>query len=290
MQRKEFLKISSLAATGLLINQANALGFLSNEESKKRIKKFGIQLWSVRDAMAKDPKGVISTLAKNGYKLIESFDGEKGMFWGMTAIEFKKLLADNNLQMKSAHCNLNDNFEKKADAAKSIGMEYLIYPWEGPSKTIDDYKKLANDFNAKGEYLKKMDLKLAFHNHDYTFNKLEGQFAQDVLMQNTEADLVDYQMDMYWVVTAGQDPIEWMKKYPNRFTLCHVKDRKKNEPSSNTSASCVLGTGQINYHKILSASKQLGMKYFVVEQELYNEGTPMQCAASNARFMKNLKI
>jgi sugar phosphate isomerase/epimerase len=288
MQRKDFLKITSLAASGLLIN--DAFGFLNDDANGKRIKKFGIQLWSVREAMAKDPKGVLATLANNGYKLIESFDGEKGMFWGMSALEFKSFLADNNLQMKTAHCNMNDNFEKKADDAKLIGMEYLIYPWEGPSKTIDDYKKLAEDFNKKGEYLKKIGLKLAFHNHDYTFKKLEGQFAQDVLMQNTQPDLVHYQMDMYWVVTAGQSPIEWLKKYPNRFTLCHIKDRIKNEPTTNTNASCVLGTGEINYPQILSTAKTLGMKYFVVEQELYNEGTPMQCAEINAKYMKRVRL
>lgn len=288
MERKDFIKLTSLAAATLLAQPASALDLFDTQS--KKIKNFGIQVWTVRDAMAKDPKGTIQALGKQGYKLLETFDGEKGMFWGMTPAEFKTLLGDNNMSIKTAHCNLTQDFEKKADQAKSIGMEYLIYPWEGPAKTIDDYKKYAEDFNKKGEYLKKMGLKLAFHNHDYTFKLMEGQYAQDVLMQNTQADLVDFQMDIYWVVTAGHNPIEWIKKYPNRFKLCHIKDRMKNALATNLDASCVLGTGQIDFAKILSVAKKNGMKYYIVEQEHYDEGTPLECTQKNAEYLKGFKM
>jgi sugar phosphate isomerase/epimerase len=290
MERKDFIKLSALGTAALLVQNASAFNLFANNEGRKKIKNFGIQVWTVRDAMAKDPKGTLKALASYGYKLIETFDGEKGMFWGMTPMEFKTFLDDNNMSIKTAHCNLTQDFEKKADQAKSIGMEYLIYPWEGPAKTIGDYKKYAEDFNKKGEYLKKMGLKLAFHNHDYTFKLLEGQYAQDVLMQNTQADLVDFQMDIYWVVTAGQNPIEWIKKYPNRFKLCHIKDRIKNAIPTNIDASCVLGTGQINFTEILSVAKKNGMKYFITEQEHYDEGTPMECAMKNAEYFKKFKV
>jgi sugar phosphate isomerase/epimerase len=290
MERKDFIKLSSLAASALLIQNASAFNLFADNEERKKIKNFGIQVWTVRDAMAKDAKATLQALGSYGYKLIETFDGEKGMFWGMTPAEFKTLLSDNNMSIKTAHCNLTQDFEKKADQAKSIGMEYLIYPWEGPAKTIDDYKKYAEDFNKKGEYLKKMGLKLAFHNHDYTFKLMEGQYAQDVLMQNTQADLVDYQMDIYWVVTAGQNPIEWIKKYPNRFKLCHIKDRMKNAIATNLDASCVLGTGQINFAEVLSVAKKNGMKYFITEQEHYDEGTPLECAMKNAEYFKKFKM
>lgn len=291
MERKKFIQ---LASTGLTIltanNYVNAMNFFSAAETTSKIKNFGIQIWTVRDAMVNDAKETLKALASYGYKRIESFEGEKGMFWGMTPLEFKSFLNDNDLTIKAAHCKLEKDFESKADQAASIGMEYLIYPWEGPDKKIDDYKKLAEDFNKKGEYLKKMGLKLAFHNHDYTFKKMNGEYGQDVLMQNTQADLVYYEMDIYWVVTAGEDPIKWIKKYPNRFKSCHIKDRLKNVEPSNTNASCVLGKGSIDFKKILKAAKQDGMEYYFVEQERYDNGTSMECAKMNAAYMQKIRI
>jgi sugar phosphate isomerase/epimerase len=291
MERKKFIQLAS-SGLGILAanNYVNAMSFLHPNQTKTNIKNFGIQLWTVRDAMANDAKSTLKALASYGYKSIESFDGEKGMFWGMTPTEFKTYLTNNNLNIKAAHCNLNVDFEKKAEQAASIGMEFLIYPWEGPDKKIDDYKKLAEDFNKKGEYLKKMGLKLAFHNHDYTFKKMDGVYGQDTLMKNTQEDLVYYEMDIYWVITAGEDPIKWIKKYPNRFKSCHIKDRIKNVEPSNTNASCVLGKGQINFNSILQVAKQNGMKYFFVEQERYDEGSSMECAKMNAAYMQKIKI
>lgn len=291
MERKKFIQLAS-SGLGILAanNYVNAMSFLNPNQKKTNIKNFGIQLWTVRDAMANDAKATLKALASYGYKSIESFDGDKGMFWGMSPTEFKTYLTNNNLSIKAAHCNLSVDFEKKAEQAASIGMEFLIYPWEGPDMKIDDYKKLAADFNKKGEYLKKMGLKLAFHNHDYTFKKMNGVFAQDTLMQNTQEDLVYYEMDIYWVITAGEDPIKWIKKYPNRFKSCHIKDRIKNIEPTNTNASCVLGKGSIDFSKILSVAKQNGMKQFYVEQERFDEGTSMECAKLNAAYMQKLKI
>jgi sugar phosphate isomerase/epimerase len=288
MERKEFLKMAALGSSTFLFENAFAMNAFNTELAT--IKNFGIQLWTVRDFMIKDAKATIKSLAKYGYKSIESFDGDKGIFWGMKPKEFKAFLTQHNLTIKASHCGMDKKFEQKVEDAASIGMEYLIYPYEGDKLSIDDYKKLAEDFNKKGEYLKKMGLKLAFHNHDFTFRKLEGQFAQDVLMQNTQADLVFYEMDIYWVVTAGQSPIEWLKKYPNRFKSCHIKDRMKNVEATNTSASCVVGTGTIDFKKILKVAKQNGMKHFFVEQERYDEGTSMECAKMDASYMKKLKI
>jgi sugar phosphate isomerase/epimerase len=216
MNRKDFLKLS-LGTIGALSLNSSLASCVDNEESRK-LKKFGIQLWSVRDAMDKDPKGTLEKLASYGYTYIESFGGSKGIFWGMTNIEFKALLDSLNMQMISTHCmDTGAVFEQTAKDAAAIGVKYLIYAWEGPAKTIDDYKKLATEFNERGEICKKLGIQYAFHNHDYSFKKIEGQYPQDVLMQNTNADLVKYQMDMYWVVTAGEDPLAWAKKYKDRF-------------------------------------------------------------------------
>ena len=109
-------------------------------------------------------------------------------------------------------------------------------------------------------------------------------------MENTDPDLVDHQMDIYWVVTGGADPIEYLKKYPNRFRLCHVKDRMKNAPADEHGASCDLGTGSIDFAKILGEAQQHGMKYFIMEQERYDGSTPLKSAESGANYLKALKF
>ena len=289
MKRNEFLRLSgSLVFAGLA--SKSALASIANNDEAKKVKNFGIQLWSVRDDLAKDPKAVLTQLSGFGYKQIESFEGNKGMFWGMSHTEFKKLMDDLGMKIISSHCDLSKDFEKKAAEAAEIGMKYLILPYEGPNKSIDDYKKIAEDLNKKGEIAKKNGIRVAFHNHNFSFTQINGQFPQDVLMQNTDPKLVDFEMDMYWVVAAGEDIEAWLKKYKNRVRLCHVKDREKNAAPKEGNASCDLGTGSIDYPKILKTAKKNGVQYFIVEQEKWTGTTPLQAAATDATYMKNLSI
>jgi sugar phosphate isomerase/epimerase len=188
----------------------------------------------------------------------------------------------------SSHCNIEQDFERKAAQAGEIGMKYLISPYIGAQKTIDDYKRYADKFNKLGDICKKNGLRFAYHNHGYTFKELEGQMPQDVLMQNTNAETVDYQMDIYWVVTPGADPIAWLKKYPNRFRLCHVKDRMKTAAAGEEDASSDLGTGSIDFAPILKAAKDNGMQYYIVEQERYEGSTPLKSIEADAAYMKKL--
>jgi sugar phosphate isomerase/epimerase len=251
---------------------------------------FGLQLWSVRDDMAKDPKGTLKQLASYGYKQIESFEGKDGIYWGMTAKQFKKYMDSLGMKLVSSHCDISKDFEQKANDAAAIGVKYLICPWKGPQKSLDDFKKFADEFNACGEICRKAGIRFAYHNHDYSFKELEGKLPQDLMMENTDAATVDYEMDMYWVVTAGHDPIAWMKKYPNRFRACHIKDRTRNVSADEKDASCVLGKGSIDYAKVLKAAQKQGMKYFIVEQEKFVGTTPMQAVKANAGYMKKLKV
>ncbi len=228
--RRSFLKATGMLASGLVVGAqaTKAFGAMNMEESNAAaLKKFGLQLYSLRDDLPKDPKGVLKQVASFGYKQVESFEGEKGMFWGMSNREFKKYMDGLGMTIISSHCGMGDGFEKKAAEAGEIGMKYLICPWIGPQKTVDDFKKFADKFNAAGEICKKNGLRFAYHNHGYSFKPLEGVLPQDVLMQNTNPDLVDFQMDIYWVVTPGADPIAWFNKYPDRFRAVHVKDRTK---------------------------------------------------------------
>ena len=169
-------------------------------------------------------------------------------------------------------------------------MKYLICPYKGPQKEIDAFKKFADEFNQKGEICKKNGLRFAYHNHDYSFIQLNGEMGQDVMMKNTDPALVDFEMDMYWVITGGQDIETWLKKYPNRFRLCHVKDRKKGAAPTEKDASCDLGTGSIDYGKILKTARKYGMQYYIVEQERYDGTTPLKSAEACAAYMKKISI
>jgi sugar phosphate isomerase/epimerase len=287
MKRNEFLKLSGgLALAGL----ASKSGFASFTGETAKLKNFGIQLWSVRDDLAKDPKAVLKQLSSYGYKQIESFEGARGMFWGMSNTEFKSEMDNLGMKIIASHCDINKDFEKKAADAAAIGMKYLICPYKGPQKDIDAFKKFADEFNQKGEICKKNGIRFAYHNHDYSFVTMNGEMGQDVMMKNTDASLVDFELDMYWVVAAGQDIETWLKKYPKRFRLCHVKDRKKDAPLTEKDASVVVGTGSINYPKILKTAKKYGMEYYIVEQEKWEGTTPMQAAQADAVYMKTLSI
>ncbi len=289
-KRRDFLKWGTQIVAGVAIAPV-ACKLMPKEKTaatNAALKTFGLQLYTLREDLPKDPKGILKQVASFGYKQIEGYEGPQGLFWGMSNTDFKKYMDDLGMSFVSSHCDINKNFEQKAAESAAIGMKYLICPWKGPQKSLDDYKKIADEFNQKGEICKKNGIRFAYHNHDYTFKEQEGQLPQDVLMNNTDAALVDYEMDMYWVVAGGQDPEAWMKKYKNRFRLCHVKDRTKG--ATTAADTCTLGEGSIDYPKILKAAKAYGMEYFIVEQEKYAGTTPLKAVEANATYMKKIQL
>jgi len=309
--RRNFLKKAGMAAASAFA--VNALKAFKSSHVAASIKEFGIQLWTVRQDMAKDPRGVLQQLATYGYKQIESFSSgpSRDIFWGMTAHDFKSYCDSVGLTCISAHCDpaytldekLIDQFKQLVDDAAGIGMKYLLNPFMIQLKSIDEFKKAADGFNKQGEICKQAGLKFGYHNHNYSFRKIDGVFPQDVMMQNTDPALVDFEMDIYWVVDAGQDPIEWLKKYPNRFRLCHIKDHyadeitadlvkkeKAEEPRLGLNVSCDLGKGKIDFSKILKVAAETGVQYYLVEQERFDKSTPLQSAKNDAEYMKRLNI
>ena len=305
LNRRNFLRSAGLLASGVALTGV-ACNSGENKEAEKTppvdssaikpaaagvaLASFGLQLYTLRDDLPKDPKGILKQVAGFGYKEIEGYEGDKGMFWGMSHTDFKKYLDELGLSMVSSHCDINKDFEKKAAQAGEIGMKYLICPHLGAQKSIDDFKRFADQFNKSGEICKKNGLRFAYHNHGYSFKPLEDQFPQDVMMQNTDAALVDYEMDIYWLVTAGQDPEAWLTLYPNRFTLCHVKDRTKGADPKDEDASCDLGTGSIDFSKVLNIAAANGMKHYIMEQEKYTNSTPLKSAEAGAAYLKKLLI
>ncbi|HEX5651464.1 MAG TPA: sugar phosphate isomerase/epimerase, partial [Chitinophagaceae bacterium] len=202
--RRKFIKLSGAMGTGIAFSSLTGLAL--NSCGGQKIDKFGLGLYTLRDDLPKDPKAVLTEVAAAGYKQIESYEGPLGIFWGMGHTGFKKLMDDLGMTIVASHADINKDFETKAAQAAEIGMKYLLSPWLGPQKTLDDYKKAAETFNQKAEICKKNGIRFGYHNHDYTFIPLEGQMPQDILMSNTDPSLVDFELDIYWIVTAGQDP------------------------------------------------------------------------------------
>ena len=259
----------------------------------KKLPALGIQLYMMREDMAKNPVGTLAQLGKMGYTQIESYNGDKGIYWGMSITDFNSLANDNGLKLVSSHyAGDKEGYEKTAAEAAGSGMKYLIYPWKGPQKSIDDFKRIADEFNGYGTICKKHGLRFAYHPHDYPYKKVEGQLPIDVLLDHTDPELVDYQMDIYYTVTEGLDPEYYIKKYKPRFRLCHMRDvLKVRLPVGSTEESaCDLGDGIINYKQLLSTALDNGMQYFFVEQSrLYHE-TALQSAGLNADYLEHLRL
>lgn len=304
LNRRKFITAAGAVTAGALIvpqwackNEGSKTGESTAADStavapppaQPSLTAFGIQLYTVRDVIPDDPKGVMKQLAGFGYTQFEGYEHQKmGMFWGMSHTDFKKYMDEIGVNFVASHCDTKKDFEKKAAQAAEIGMKYLISPWVGPQKKMDDWKKIAAEFNRLGGICQKNGIRFAYHNHGYTFTELEGVMPQNYLIENTDPALVDFEMDIYWVATGGADPAAYLQKYPNRWRLCHVKDRIKDAPAEENDASCILGTGSLDYAKILKVAQDNGMQYYIVEQERYDNSTPMESAKADADYLKQL--
>ncbi len=294
--RRRFLRNSSLLAAGALAlpGAGLSLSSCSRGESKSQASEngklpFGIQLWTLRDDFPGNEREVLERLAGYGYSQIESFEGPEGMFWGYGHKDFSNMISDLGMKLVASHTNINEKFEEKAEQAAEAGLSYLVSPWIGGQETLDDYKRYADTFNDRGRICKEAGIRFAYHNHEYTFEKIDGIFPQDVLMENTDPELVDFELDIYWVAVAQEDPAKWIEKYPGRFTLSHVKDRA-DVPADVTRASTTLGTGVIEFPELLKKARENGMKYFFVEQEEYEGTTPLDAVREGAKYMKGLDM
>ena len=257
--RREFLKATGGIALGAVL--------LPSIASATKVKNVGIQLYSVREAMLEDPRNTLKQLANIGYKQLESARSEKGNYYGLSPKEVKQVCNDLGLTMRSGHVHIDDEWQRSVDQAAEAGQEYLVcssMPSEG--QTIDNYKKVADIFSKAAEDCKKAGLQFGYHNHEYEFEKEKDKVLYDVLLENTDPELVKMEMDLGWVIVTGNDPVAYFKKYPGRFPLWHLKDMKKEEP-----VSTEFGKGQINIKEMMQNAKNAGMKYFFVEQEEYTD-------------------
>lgn len=281
--RRSFLKTSGMLASGLAIGSIPFLKSCTAAEAEYA--PFGLQLYTLRDVIGDDPEGIITQVAEAGYKQIESYEGRQGMFWGMGNTGFKQFMDDLGVEMISTHANVFQNYEQKVEDLAAIGVPNIVSPWIGPQETIDDFKSYAEQFNRMGEIARDAGLRFSYHNHAYTFEELEGQLPQDILMSETDPELVDFQMDIFWVVAAGHDPNEWFRKYPGRFTSTHVKDYQEFDGERE---SVILGNGTIDFANVLQVAEENGVTWNIVEQEQYRDTTPVDAIIANAAYMKEL--
>lgn len=283
MKRREFIQTSSTAVLGTLAFPGAIMEF-------KKVKNIGIQLYTLRDAMASDPIGTLKKVAEIGYDHVESHSYKDGSVYGMAISEFKKTLDGLGLKTYSSHLGLDilrGDWEQAVADAATMGQKYVVCPYlmENERQTIDQYKKLAELLNKCGEIAKKAGLQMAYHNHDFEFITLDGQVPMDVLLKECDADLVKIELDLYWATKVGIDPVAYFKKDPGRFHLWHVKDMASSPEKEFTE----VGNGVINWKAIFKAAKTSGMKYFFVEQDQCKNYTPLESIAISHKYLKGLR-
>ena len=282
MKRREFVQTASFAAVGML----SLPSFLAAGKKKNTI---GLQLYTLRDTIGNDPKGILDKVASYGYKELETYGYGDGKIFGIDFTEFCKHAKGLGMSVVSGHYGLDkitgDTWQKAVEYAKKNGPKYMVVPYidESQRKSIDDYKKICADLNSAGEVCNKNGIRFGYHNHAFEFETVDGQVPFDVMLKELDPKKVGMEMDIYWVVNAGQDPIKYFTQYPGRFEQWHVKDMDKNDRNRNAD----VGTGSIDYKSLFAKAKLAGMKHWYVEQESY-PGAPIDSVAASAKYLKSL--
>lgn len=266
--RRNFIKNTGLIAASLAIAPSLTNAFAP---AKRAI---GIQLYSLRDVIGKNIKDVIEKVAQAGFEEVETYGYEpKGSFWGLSPKDFKVLLDANGLSSPSGHFGFDnyiasgnlDDIKSYIEASTILDAKYVVAPWLGEDlrKNTDDYKKIAERLNKAGELCKSAGMSVAYHNHGFEFDKHGNTTGLEILLAETDPNLVYFELDLYWVVFAGQNPVDIFKKHPHRFKMWHVKDMHKTDKNLNTE----IGNGAIDFNSIFAEAKLSGVKHIYLEQE-----------------------
>jgi len=294
--RRSFVKTSALAVAATSFFPGDLFASFRN----KRIT--GIQLYSVRDDMKKDPSGTLKQLAAMGYKYVEHANYIDRKFYGYSAKEFKSLLDGLGLKMLSGHTRLeshhwdaakkefSDAWKATVEDAAIAGQQFVISPSldESMRKTYDDLLRTTDIFNRSGELCKSSGMKFGYHNHDFEFSSvLNNKKVFDIILQNTDPALVAQQLDMGNLYNGGAIAIAIVMQYPGRFELMHVKDEIKSSNANEKYESTILGEGIVNTKQVIDLGKRSAGTYqFIIEQESYQGKTPLDCAKADLAIMK----
>ena len=294
--RRTFVKTGALAAL--------AAAFFPRSAFASSVKKgmVGLQLYSVRDDMMKDPVGSLTQLAKMGYIYVEHANYINRKFYGFSAPEFRKVLDGLGLKMISGHTvmanqhwdeakkDFSDSWKYTVEDAATLGQKWVISPFmdESMRKSYEDFKKYMEVFNKSGELCKKSGMKFGYHNHDFEFSqKLNNENIFDIMMKSLNPDLVAMQLDIGNLYNGGAIALDVMSQYPGRFEIIHVKDEIEAKGGNEKYISTILGEGIVNTKKVVDlAAKKGGTKCYIIEQESYGDKTPMYCAKADLDIMK----
>lgn len=276
MKRREFLKNTGLVTASLAVPLASS----SCAARKRRLERVGIQLYTVRDLMAADTPGTLQGIADIGYDEVE-FAG----YHDHSPSQVRELLDGMGLMAPSAHVSLEgmrSQAEELVEAAQIVGHDYLVLGWLAPPdrETLDDYRRHAELCNRFGERCRAAGIQFGYHNHEFEFEVLEGQRPMDLLLAETDAELVKVEIDLFWITFAGADPFEVFAAHPGRFPLCHVKDMGVDRKMAD------VGAGTINFAKIFAASEQAGFQHYYVERD--DAPDPMATAAAGYASLSKL--
>ena len=282
--RRDFIKMAGMAAAGVAFAPSCAFAAPA--------KIVGLQLYTLREQLPSDVKGTIAKVAKAGYKEVETYGYSlKNKFWGLDPKAFKALLDENGLVAPSGHYGM-DTFIKDGnqeelktyiDAAKEIGSTYIVAPYLGDAlrQNEDDWKRVSTRLNEAAELCKTSGLKFGYHNHDFEFKKYGETTGYEIMLKETDPNLVQFELDLYWVVRSGNDPAKLFTDFPGRFPMWHVKDMDKVDNTKNTE----IGTGAINFKNIYKHAKLAGLQHLIMEQENFSMD-PYQSITESANYIK----
>ncbi len=283
--RRQFLRESTARLAGVAALAGGGL------HANPRGLPIGLQLYTVRTELEKDFPGTLRKVAAIGYKEVELY-----AFLNMRASEIRRGIADNGLVCEVAHYDmtLKDGLAREIDYAKELGLRYMLMAWLTPEerRSLDDYKHHADFFNHAGEQCKKAGIQFGYHNHNFEFKTYNGVLAFDELLRRTDPHLVQIELDCFWITFAGKDPVEYFRKYPGRYPMLHIKDRKpgyglSTDVDDKPGPFTEVGRGTIDWKPIFAAAPAAGVKRIFVEQD-FCDGSPFESARISYEYLKNL--
>jgi len=302
ISRRAFLKTASTSVT-LAAGMGSAAQLIANPLGLP----IGVQLYSVRETLPTDYEGTLKKLAAIGYQ-----EAEAAGFFGHTATEVKQAMNEAGLWCVSAHYPLAQLMPEEGEIiqyGKDLGLQYIICSaptLKNSSRmkpggaraiadlmTLDDWRWNAEQFNRIGERVNAEGIRFGYHNHTGEFHEIDGVVPYDELLRLTDPAKVTMEMDCGWVIVGGKNPVDYLKRYPTRISMLHVKDFKMaGTPKSGNELppSAELGRGSIDYHAIFEAAKKADIKHAFVEQEEFLDLPPFEALKVDADYMKALTV
>jgi sugar phosphate isomerase/epimerase len=253
-----------------------------NHRDDRKIEKIGLQLYTVRSAMKNDFEGTLAKVAGIGYQEVE-FAG----YFNHSPHDVRKILDANGLNAPSAHVDyevLGEKWPGTLDASRIMGHTYIVCPSIPDNlHRPDGWKRAAEIFNQAAEASHKAGIQFAFHNHEVEFKKFDGKIPYDIVLAETDPNLVKMEMDLFWTVKGGADPLNYFNRYPGRFPLVHVKGMDKNGKMSE-----VNGNGAIDWKRIFAQSANAGIKHYFVEHD--DPNSPFDSIRNSYTYLRDLRF